>query len=134
MARIKLSEVASKEMVPKKASNNRLQKGESLRPNGTYCFRWSDEFGKRKSIYAPSLEELRLKEDEILRRKLDGLRTITNMTINDMFDLWCDTKAGIKDNTFQNYKYMYNTYVRPEFGRIKVVQVRKSNVKTLFML
>ena len=132
MARIKLSEVASKEMVPKKVSNNKLQKGESLRPNGTYCFRWSDEFGKRKSIYAPSLEELRLKEDEILRRKLDGLRTITNMTINDMFDLWCDTKAGIKDNTFQNYKYMYNTYVRPEFGRIKVVQVRKSNVKKFY--
>ena len=132
MARVKLSEVANSGMLPKERSSNKLQKGESRRSNGTFCFRWSDELGKRRAIYAPTLAELRIKEDEVLRRKLDGLRTITNMTINDLYELWCDTKVAIKDNTLQNYKYMYNTYVRSEFGRIKVMQLRKFDVKKFY--
>ena len=41
-----------------------LRTGESQRPDGSYQFRWS-EAGQRRTRYAPTLEELRQKEDEI---------------------------------------------------------------------
>ena len=49
-----------------------------------------------------------------------------------MFFLWCDLKRGIKHNTFQNYKYMYNMFVKPSFGRSKISKVRKSDVKKFY--
>ena len=44
-----------------------LRTGESQRPDGSYQFRWS-EAGQRRTRYAPTLEELRQKEDEIARQ------------------------------------------------------------------
>lgn len=49
-----------------------------------------------------------------------------------MFNQWCELKRGIKDNTLQNYKYMYNMFVRPRFGKIKIVQVKRSDVKRFY--
>lgn len=63
----------------------------------------------------------------------DGIKTETrSITVNDMFNQWCELKRGIKDNTLQNYKYMYNMFVRPRFGKIKIVQVKKSDVKRFY--
>ena len=42
-----------------------LQKGESQRSDLTYMFRYNDLDGKRKCIYARTLDELRKKEKEI---------------------------------------------------------------------
>lgn len=42
-----------------------LKDGESQRKNGSYDFRYTDAYGKRRSVYAKTLEELREKEREI---------------------------------------------------------------------
>ena len=42
------------------------------------------------------------------------------------------TKRGIKDNTFENYKYMYNTFVRPPFGKKRIQTLKKSDVKIFY--
>jgi len=49
-----------------------------------------------------------------------------------MFDLWCQLKRGLKNNTFENYKYMYNTFVRPNFGKLRLSTLRKSDVKRFY--
>lgn len=86
-----------------------LRKGETQRKDGTYDFRWTSADGKRHSVYAATLQELREKEEEIIRDKQDGIKTeIRRTTVNDVFELWCDLKRGLKHNTFTNYKYMYN--------------------------
>ena len=41
-----------------------LKKGESQRKDGTYDYRWTSRNGRRHSIYAQTLEELRIKEDD----------------------------------------------------------------------
>ena len=47
----------------RKDSKNRiLKEGEYERSNKTYEFKWTDKIGKRHSIYAKTLEELREKE------------------------------------------------------------------------
>lgn len=110
-----------------------LRKGECQRPNGSYDYRWTDRFGKRHVIYGKTLEELREKEKEVDRDISDGIKAEKrNTTINELFDLWCHIKRGLKDNTFQNYKYMYNTFVRPKFGKLKISQVKKSDVKRFY--
>ena len=52
--------------------------------------------------------------------------------INEMYDLWEQLKRGIKDNTFENYKYMYNTFVRPSFGKKRIQTLKKSDVKIFY--
>lgn len=130
----------SKTTVTKKGTNRRLDKnritlkvGESQRANGTYSYRWTSADGKRHDIYANSLDELREKEKLVIVDLHDGIKTETrSITVNDMFNQWCELKRGIKDNTLQNYKYMYNMFVRPRFGKIKIVQVKRSDVKRFY--
>lgn len=110
-----------------------LRTGESQRPNGSYSYRWTDKHGKRHSLYAPTLEELREKEKEVQKDNIDGIKAESRyVTVNEMFDLWVQIKRGLKDNTFQNYKYMYNTFVRPEFGKNRISNLKKSDVKRFY--
>lgn len=127
--------------ITRKPKNNRrldksritLRKGETQRQDGIYDYRWTSPDGKRHSIYASTLEELRAKEEQITVDVHDGIKTETRMvTVNEMFDLWCDLKRGIKDNTFQNYKYMYNLFIRPNFGKIRITMVKKTDVKRFY--
>ena len=37
-----------------------------------------------------------------------------------------------KNNTFENYKYMYNTFVRPNFGKQRITALKKSDVKRFY--
>lgn len=110
-----------------------LRKGESQRKNGTYDYRWISSDGKRHAIYAKSLEELRQTEEEIIIDKQDGIKTESvKVTVNDIFELWCDLKRGLKDNTFQNYKYMYNMFVRSSLGKLRIKNVKRSDVKRFY--
>ncbi len=110
-----------------------LRTGETQRANGTYDYRWTGKDGKRHSIYARTLDELREKEKEIEKDKLDGIkREARYTTVNEMFDLWLQIKRGLKDNTLQNYQYMYNTFVYPQFGKNRISTLKKSDVKRFY--
>lgn len=120
---------------PKRKDKRRmvLRKGESQRKDGSYSYRWTTRDGKRHSIYARTLERLREREEEIANDQHDGIRIEGNAaSINDIFDMWCNLKRGIKDNTFQGYKHSYNLYVRPWFGRMLIKKVKKSDVKRFY--
>ncbi len=118
----------------RKDNKNRLLKdGEYQRSNGTFEYKWRDKTGKRHSIYAKTLDELREKELDILRNALDGIRTEkTNMSVNDLFNLWVQLKRGLKDNTFSNYKFMYRQFVEPSFGKAKVVELKRTDVRAFY--
>lgn len=113
----------------------RLYTGESQRSNGSYMYRWTDSQGKRHYIYAPTLEKLREEEKLIIVDEHDGIKQENKiLTLNDLFELWKDTKRGIKDSTFQNYIYMYNLIVAPSFGKNRVQMIKKSDVKKFYNL
>lgn len=110
-----------------------LRKGESQHCNGGYQYRWTDSNGKRHSIHALTLEELREKESTIAQDQYDKIKPeARNVTINEMFELWKQIKRGLKDNTFQNYQFMYNQYVAPRFGKQKISTLVKSDVKRFY--
>ncbi len=121
----------------KRLDKNRivLRKGESQRSDGIYCYRWSGRDGKRHYIYAGTLDGLREKEKQITVDEFEGIRTDKpNITVNEMFNMWVELKRGIKDNTLQNYKYMYTTFIKPNFGRQKLTAVKRSDVKRFYNL
>lgn len=109
-----------------------LRTGEYECENGRYEYRYS-VCGKRYSIYAKTLEELREKE-----RNLDSLqknhlnKNPYRTTINDVFEIWKELKRGIRENTFQNYCYLYDSYVRDAIGDLYVDSIKKSDVKRYF--
>ena len=110
-----------------------LRKGESQRKSGVYDYRWTTRDGKRHSVYANTLEELREKEEQIWADRRDGIKTEARCTtVNEVFDLWKQLKRGLKDNTYQNYMYLYETYVRPSLGKLRVQSLRKSDVKRFY--
>lgn len=85
-----------------------LKTGEVQRKNGTYQYSWMDGQLKRRFIYAKTLADLREKEKNILKDKCDGIKTEARYTtVNDLFDLWLNLKRGLKNNTLENYKYLW---------------------------
>ena len=110
-----------------------LRTGESERSDGYYMYRWTTRDGKRHSVTASTLEELREKEDEIGRDVSDGIRVDSqNVTVNDLFDLWKNLKRGLKDNTYQNYCYMYTQFVSENIGKLQVRKLKRSDVKRFY--
>ena len=110
-----------------------LKEGEYQRANGTFEYKWRDRRGKRHSIYAKTLEELREKENDVLRNVLDGLRSdVKDVTINDLYHIWKQIKRGLKDNTFQNYQYMYEQFVMPDFGNSRIHNLKRTDIRSFY--
>ena len=110
----------------------RLRAGEYERADKRYEYRYT-VFGKEYFIYAKTLEALREKEaslDFAKRKRWDANPYST--TINDVYIVWKELKRGIRDNTFRNYCYMYETYVRDAIGGQYITSVKKSDVKRFF--
>ena len=113
--------------------NRVLKEGEYQKSNGSYEYRYTCKNGKRKSIYAPTLKGLREKERTLLRNSLNGIDvSCDSLRVDDLFEKWLRLKKNIKDNTKANYEYMYRQYVEGGFGRCKVTDVHKSDVREFY--
>lgn len=88
---------------------------------------------KRHSIYADTLPELREKEQRLLRDQYNGLKIEANtLTINDLFEKWKLLKKGLKPNTFENYKYLYEMFVRDMIGSLPLNNLKKSDIRGFY--
>ncbi len=108
-----------------------LRKGETQRScDGKYVYTYTDPDGKRRSIYSKDIGELRRREEMLTKDQLDGLNVYVagNASVNFVFDRYISTKSELRETTRQNYKYMYNRFVREGFGRKKIGSVKYSEV------
>lgn len=109
-----------------------LNDGESQRPTGTYQYKWTAD-GKRHTISAKTLAELREMEAALDKDRVLGLKTDNRyQSLNDLFDVWEKQKKGLKDNTYRNYCYMYNQYVRSGFGHRRLKSLKFSDVRGFY--
>ena len=46
--------------------------------------------------------------------------------------MWKSLKRGLKDNTFQNYCYMYTQFVADNIGKLQVRKLKRSDVKRFY--
>ena len=118
-----------------KDNNNRVLKdGESYREKEhRYMYRWVDSDKKRHCVYAQTLAELRIKEKDIIRNRVDEINTAGgNLRLDDVYDLWKKNKVGLKESTQVNYQYMYDRFVGPKIGKMKVKDIRKTTILQLY--
>ena len=112
-----------------------LKSGEVYRKDGRYVYTYTNPLGQRKYIYANDLVSLRKKEQELLKAQLDGLDVYTagNATINFVFDRYIALKQHLKDSTKSGYTYTYNHFVRKDFGKKKIADIKYSDVVQYYL-
>ena len=113
-----------------------LRKGEAWRDQDCrYSYSYTDPLGRRKWIYASDLQTLREKEKKLMRDQLDGLDLYAagKATVNNTFDRYISTKYDLRDSTRNGYLYTYNKFVRPTFGKRKLVDVKFSDVMHFYL-
>lgn len=94
-------------MARKDSRGRNLRTGESERKDGLYMYRYTDiKSGKRQTIYAGDLPELREKEKQIVKDLDDNILTdaaIKKMTLNMLFERYMQTRR-FYSSTKINYK------------------------------
>lgn len=124
-----------------------LRDGENVMPDGRYRYQYTDSTGKRKAVYSwklvptdktpegkkPDLS-LREKIEQVRKDVSDGIKVDKRKTVNDVYDLWISLKRNLKDNTKQNYIYMYQQFVAPDFGKKKICTLKKSDIRQFYTM
>ena len=108
-----------------------LRKGESFRiTDEMYVYTYTDPFGKRRYTYSKDLIKLREKEEQLKRNQMDGLDSYVAGTadLNFLFDRYMSIKTELRMSTKANYQEMYDRYVRNEFGKKKIGEIKYSDV------
>ncbi len=123
-----------------------LRRGESIRANGKYQFKYHVN-GKPHFVYSWRLEptdpqpvgtkpDLSLREKEKLigydlDNQLDPLGK--NITVNELVERYLSTKTGAKNNTKNNYGFVKNLLKKQAFGDLKISKIKTSDAK-LFLI
>lgn len=111
----------------------RLKTGEYQRSDKGYEYRYT-LYGKQFSIYDRTLEGLREKEREMEEEKQSMEKRFNSRTttLNDVYSLWRELKRGVRDNTYSNYCYLYDAYVKDSIGNAYIASLKKSDIKRFF--
>jgi hypothetical protein len=111
-----------------------LRTREYQRPDGRYSYHYTDSFGKRRSIYGKTLKELRQKEVKIQEELENGMQPgmADRITLNDLYDKYIHQKYDLKPSTKAVYQYMFDRFVRPDFGKRAIGKIRYSDVRNFY--
>lgn len=112
----------------------KLHTGEQQRKDGIYLYRYTDVTGKRQTVYAGDLPELRIKEKQIQKDLDDNILTdvaVKKMTLNELFTRYMSMKS-LTDATRFNHQRLWDNHVKDEIGNIKVIQLRSSHIKGFY--
>ena len=112
-----------------------FRSGEGQRPNKTYFYRYRRNGDKKWSyVYAPTLEELRQKEEVIQRDLLDGIDYAGGeMTVIELVTRYMNLKRSLKENSFRAYDSVINRIREAPFGQKQIRHVRLSDAKSWFV-
>ena len=111
-----------------------LKEGEYQRKDGTYCFRYYDQYKVRKSVYAKTLSLLREKEEKIKQDITDKIDTYgAQITVCELVDRYLSLKKNLKPRTIINYTTVKNLIENDPFGRKKVNSIRISDAKAWYI-
>ena len=112
-----------------------FRSGEGQRPNKTYFYRYHRNGDKKWSyVYAPTLEELRQKEEVIQRDLLDGIDYVGGeMTVIELLTRYMNLKRSLKENSFRAYDSVINRIREDPFGQKQIRHVKLSDAKSWFV-
>ena len=111
-----------------------LGEGIYQQANGTYCARFIDRFGKRKSKRSKKLQEVRqwLADATYINEHSD-IEQATNMMVDAWFEYWIDVKKKtVRPNTVRNYTERYNKNIQKIIGRKILTEVKPIHCQKIF--
>ena len=140
--------MARQEVIRRKDQKGRnLKDGEIQQADGRYKFQYTDASGERRAVYSwrllptdrtpPGKRDglsLREKEDDIAADQRDGIdgKAARTITLNEMFSVYMGGKVNLKQSTRDNYRYMYDGYVRDEIGGKTLKSIKYSDIKRFY--
>lgn len=112
-----------------------FRSGEGQRPNKTYFYRYHRNGDKKWCyVYAPTLKELRQKEEVIQRDLLDGIDYAGGeITVAELVDRYINLRRGLKENSMRAYGSAINRIHTDPFGSRMIRSVRLSDGKGWFV-
>ena len=112
-----------------------FRSGEGQRPNKTYFYRYHRNGDKKWCyVYAPTLEELRQKEEVIQRDLLDGIDYAGGeITVAELVDRYINLRRGLKENSMRAYDSAINRIQADSFGSRMIRSVRLPDGKGWFV-
>ncbi len=125
-------------MAGQKRTDNKgriLKTGEIQRSeDNRYVYRYTDLTGKRKTVYAVSLPELREKEKKIACDLQDGIDISKgNMTLNQMFQEYMKIKTDLRQSTRNNYIMSWKNAVEgTDLGNMKIVHIKSIYIRKFY--
>lgn len=111
-----------------------LGEGIYQQPNGTYCARFVDRFGKRKSKRSKKLQEVRqwLADATYISEHSD-IEQATSMIIDAWFEYWIDVKRKtVRPNTVRNYTERYYKNIQKVLGKKLLTEVKPIHCQKVF--
>ena len=110
-----------------------LKTGESQRKDLIYQYRYTDSCGKRHTVYAPTLEGLRKKEEEINRTEIDGASYHdVGITVVELLERYISLKQGVRYATTVGYSFVLSLVKKEAFGQRYIRDIRPSDAKLWF--
>ena len=121
-------------MARKKRTDSRgrvLRVGESQNKQGRYIYKWTDAAGKRNTVYAVTLQELRGKEQQIQKDIADGIDSRGgDLTLNQLFNVFMESKSNIRESTRINYTIHWNANIKTSLlSDMKIAQIKQYHIK-----
>lgn len=111
-----------------------LGEGIYQQPNGTYCARFVDKFGKRKSKRSKKLQEVRQWiTDATYINEHSDIEQATNMIVDAWFDYWISIKKKtVRPNTVRNYSERYYKNIQKVIGKKLLSEVKPIHCQKIF--
>ena len=117
----------------KDRKGNLLRTGETQRNDGRYQYRYTEN-GKRFTVYADTLAELRKKEEKIYKAKTEvDNYSEGNITVIELLDRYLAVKKGIKETTKATTETMRNIIAKQPFAQRNIQAIKASDVKLWFI-
>lgn len=125
-------------MAGKKRTDNKgriLRNGEMQRAeDNRYLYRYTDLSGRKRTVYAVTLVELREKEKQIERDLQDGIDSSKgDMTLNQMFQIYMETKSDLRESTRYNYMGVWkNAIESTPLGNMKIAHIKQLHIRKFY--
>lgn len=111
-----------------------LGEGIHQQANGTYCARYVDRFGKRKSKRSKKLQEVRqCLADATYIDEHSDIDQAPDMIVDAWFEYWISIKGKtVRPNTVRNYTERYNINIKKIIGHKLLTEVKPIHCQKIF--
>jgi integrase len=105
------------------------------RPNGLWewqiTLHYVDGTTERKSVYGTTQAETKRKGEQ-LHIQAGTIKQSPHTTVADLVQMfYVDAERRLTNNTIRQYKYVFDNYLVPQFGTLKLSAVKVSTIDTL---